>query len=140
MTNPLQRLAEHGQSVWLDYISRELIGSGELERMTREENVTGLTSNPTIFQKALAEGSEYDAEIRELVASGIDDPNDIFLSLAITDIQRAADVLRPVFERTSGGDGFVSLEVTPGVAHDTALTIDMVSAIWERVQRPNLMV
>ncbi|HWW09861.1 MAG TPA: transaldolase, partial [Candidatus Acidoferrales bacterium] len=140
MSNPLQKLAEHGQSVWLDFISRELVTSGELERMMGEDNVTGMTSNPTIFEKAIAEGSDYDAQIRELVQTGVDDPNDVFLDLAITDIQRAADGLRPVFDRTGGADGFVSLEVPPGLAHDTDRTIEAVGRIWERVQRPNLMV
>ncbi len=140
MSNPLQKLAEHGQSVWLDFISRELVTSGELERMMREDNVTGMTSNPTIFEKAIAEGSDYDAQIRELVQTGVDDPNDVFLDLAITDIQRAADALRPVFDRTGGADGFVSLEVPPGLAHDTDRTIEAVGRIWQRVQRPNLMV
>ncbi|MBV8195486.1 MAG: bifunctional transaldolase/phosoglucose isomerase, partial [Candidatus Dormibacteraeota bacterium] len=138
--NPLQRLAEHGQSIWLDFISRDLIDSGELQRMVREENVTGLTSNPTIFQKAIAEGTAYDAQIRELVAAGVDDPNDVFYALAISDIQRAADLLREVYDRTSGADGFVSLEVSPSLAHDTDGTIAMVRSLWERVDRPNLMV
>jgi transaldolase/glucose-6-phosphate isomerase len=140
MSNPLQKLAEHGQSVWLDFISRELVTSGELERLMREDNVTGMTSNPTIFEKAIAEGSDYDAQIRELVQAGVEDPNDVFLALAISDIQQAADALRTVFDRTGGVDGFVSLEVPPGLAHDTEGTIDAVSRIWERVQRPNLMV
>jgi transaldolase / glucose-6-phosphate isomerase len=140
MTNPLQKLAEHGQSVWLDYISRELVTSGQLERYIQEDNVTGLTSNPTIFQKAIGQGSDYDEEIRELTTSGVDDPKDIFIALAISDIQRAADILRPVHERTGGADGFVSLEVVPSIAHDTDTTIAMVKDFWDRVQRPNLMI
>jgi transaldolase / glucose-6-phosphate isomerase len=140
MANPLQRLAEYGQSVWLDFISRDLVTSGELQRLVREENVTGLTSNPTIFQKAIAEGSSYDEQIRELVASGVDDPNEVFYALAIRDIRAAADVLREVYERTDGGDGFVSLEVSPAIAHDTQGTVDMVRTLWDRVDRPNLMV
>ena len=138
--NPLQQLAEHGQSVWLDYISRELVTTGQLERMIEEDNVTGLTSNPTIFQKAIAEGSDYDGQLRELMAEGLTDPNDIFFALAISDIQRAADILRPVHERTGGADGFVSLEVAPSVAHDTEATGAMVRSLWERVSRPNLMI
>ena len=140
MSSPLAKLADHGQSVWLDYISRELVTTGELERLIREDNVTGLTSNPTIFQKAIAEGHDYDEQIRELLASGVDDPTDIFLELAISDIQRAADILRPVYDRTATADGFVSLEVLPSAAHDTEGTIDMVRAFWERVRRPNLMI
>lgn len=113
VTSPLARLAEHGQSVWLDYISRELVTTGELERLIREDNVTGLTSNPTIFQKAIAEGRDYDDQIRNLLTQGVEDPTEIFLALAISDIQRAADILRPVYERTGSADGFVSLEVLP---------------------------
>ena len=140
MASPLQQLAEHGQSVWLDYISRELLTSGELQRLIAEDNVTGMTSNPTIFQKAIADGSLYDDQIRELIASGIDDPNDVFTELAVTDIQHAADILRPVHERTSGVDGFVSLEVPPSLSHDTDATVEMARTLWERVDRPNLMI
>jgi transaldolase / glucose-6-phosphate isomerase len=140
MTTTLQQLGEHGQSVWLDFISRELVTTGQLERRIAEENVTGLTSNPTIFQKAIAEGSLYDDQIRELIGSGIDDPGDVFTELAITDIQNAADLLRPVHERTSGADGFVSLEVPPSLSHDTDGTIATARTLWERVDRPNLMI
>lgn len=140
MANPLQQLGEQGQSVWLDFISRELITGGKLERFIREDNVTGLTSNPTIFQKAIGEGSDYDAQIRELVASGVDDPNEIFLNIAVTDIRHVADALLPVFERTGGADGFVSHEVAPNLAHDADGTIAMVQRIWDMVERPNLMV
>ncbi|MFN2582379.1 MAG: bifunctional transaldolase/phosoglucose isomerase [Candidatus Dormibacteria bacterium] len=138
--NPLQQLAEHGQSIWLDYISRDLLTSGRLQRHIDEDNVTGMTSNPTIFQKAIAEGSDYDQQIRQLVGDGLTDPNDIFFALAITDIQHAADILRPVHERTNGADGFVSLEVAPSVAHDSGATSVMVQSLWERVDRPNLMI
>src|ERR1700680_2513496 len=140
MASPLRELAEHGQSVWLDYISRDLLTSGELQRLIAEDNVTGMTSNPTIFQKAIADGSLYDDQIRDLIASGIDDPNDVFTELAVTDIQHAADILRPVHERTSGVDGFVSLEVPPSLSHDTDATVEMARHLWERVDRPNLMI
>ena len=140
MTTPLQQLGEHGQSVWLDFISRELVTTGQLHQRVVEENVTGLTSNPTIFQKAIAEGSLYDDQIRELIETGVDDPNDVFTELAITDIQHAADILRPVHERTSGADGYVSLEVPPSLSHDTDATIATARTLWERVDRPNLMI
>src|ERR1022692_1056938 len=140
MATPLQQLGERGQSVWLDFISRELVTTGQLERRVTEENVTGLTSNPTIFQKAIAEGSLYDDQIRELIESGIDDPMDVFTELAITDIQHAADILRPVHERTSGADGYISLEVPPSLSHDTDATIATARTLWERVDRPNLMI
>jgi transaldolase/glucose-6-phosphate isomerase len=139
-SNPLQQLAEQGQSIWLDYISRELLTSGELERMIAEDNVTGMTSNPTIFQKAIANGTQYDDQIRELLASGVDDPNDIFLALAVTDIQRAADILRPVHDRTGGADGYVSLELPPESAHDTERSTTLALDFARRVARPNLMV
>ena len=138
--NPLQRLGEAGQSVWLDFISRELVTSGELQRLVAEENVTGMTSNPTIFQKAIAEGELYDDQIRELLASGVDDPNDIFLELAIRDIRAAADILRPVHDRTNGADGFVSLEVSPDAAHSAERSVELALDYWKRVDRPNLMV
>ena len=140
MATTLQQLGEHGQSVWLDFISRDLLTSGELQRLIAEDNVTGMTSNPTIFQKAIAEGSLYDDQIRDLIGAGIDDPNDVFTELAITDIQRAADILRPVHDRTGGADGFVSLEVAPSLADDTDATVAMARTLWERVDRPNLMI
>ncbi|HEY8756789.1 MAG TPA: bifunctional transaldolase/phosoglucose isomerase [Candidatus Dormibacteraeota bacterium] len=139
-SNPLQQLAEQGQSIWLDYISRELLTSGELERMIAEDNVTGMTSNPTIFEKAIADGTQYDDQIRELLASGVDDPHDIFMALAVTDIQLAADVLRPVHDRTGGADGYVSLELPPEVAHDTERSTTLALDFARRVDRPNLMV
>ncbi|HSP64953.1 MAG TPA: bifunctional transaldolase/phosoglucose isomerase, partial [Candidatus Deferrimicrobium sp.] len=139
-SNPLQQLAAQGQSIWLDYISRELLTSGELERLIAEDNVTGMTSNPTIFQKAIADGTQYDEQIKELLAAGIDDPQEIFLSLAVTDIQHAADILRPVHDRTRGADGYVSLEVPPEAAHSTERSVTLALDFQKRVNRPNLMV
>src|ERR1700693_5312517 len=136
----LQQRGDHAEWVWLDFISRELVTTGQLEHRVAEENVTGLTSNPTIFQKAIAEGSLYDDQIRELMASGIDDPIDVFTELAISDIQHAADILRPVHERTSGADGYVSLEVPPSLAHDTDAPIATTTTLWERVDHSNLMI
>ena len=139
-TNPLQQLAERGQSVWLDYISRELVTGPELGRLIAEANVTGLTSNPTIFEKAIAEGTHYDEQIHELLGQGVDEPQEVFLSLAIQDIRRACDTLRPVYDRTGGGDGFVSLELPPPLSHDTRGSIETALRYRERVNRPNLMV
>ncbi|MGD1034459.1 MAG: bifunctional transaldolase/phosoglucose isomerase [Candidatus Dormibacteria bacterium] len=139
-TNPLQQLAERGQSVWLDYISRELVTGPELGRLIAESNVTGLTSNPTIFEKAIAEGTHYDEQIHELLGQGVDDPQEVFLSLAIQDIRHACDTLRPVHDRTGGADGFVSLELPPPLSHDTAGSVATALTYWERVNRPNLMV
>ena len=140
MTTPLQKLHELGQSVWLDYISRELVTGGELQRLIRDDAVSGLTSNPTIFQKAIAEGTDYDEQLRQLLADGVDDPNDIFLALAISDIQHAADIFRPVHEASNGADGFVSLELPPSTAHDTGRSVTLAQEYWKRVDRPNLMV
>jgi transaldolase/glucose-6-phosphate isomerase len=134
------RLADHGQSVWLDYISRELVTGPELNRLVAEDNVTGLTSNPTIFEKAIAEGTHYDQQIHELLGQGLDDPQEVFLSLAINDIRQAADALRPVYERTQGADGFVSLELPPPLSHDTRGSVETAQRYWQRVNRPNLMV
>jgi transaldolase/glucose-6-phosphate isomerase len=138
--NPLLLLAERGQSVWLDYISRELVVGPELTRLIAEDNVTGMTSNPTIFEKAIADGTHYDEQIHELLGHGINDPNEVFLRLAIRDIQLAADTLRPVYERTGGADGYVSLELPPPLSHDTAASIRTATEYWHRVDRPNLMV
>jgi transaldolase/glucose-6-phosphate isomerase len=138
--NPLQKLGEHGQSVWLDYISRELVIGPDLARMIAEDNVTGMTSNPTIFEKAIADGTHYDEQIHELLDQGIEDPNEIFLRLAISDIRRAADTLRPVHERSGGADGFVSLELPPPLSHDTAGSVATAREYWQRVDRPNLMI
>jgi transaldolase/glucose-6-phosphate isomerase len=138
--NPLQQLAGRGQSIWLDFISRELVSDGDLQRYMREDCVTGVTSNPTIFEKAVAEGDQYDDHLRELLQSGVTTPEDLFLGIAISDIQAAADILRPVWDSTGGDDGFVSLEVLPSAAHDTATTLAQARDFWKRVDRPNLMI
>ncbi len=138
--NPLQLLAGRGQSVWLDYISRELVIGPELTRLIAEDNVTGMTSNPTIFEKAIADGTHYDEQIHELLGHDVDDPYEVFLRLAIRDIQHAADTLRPVYERTGGADGYVSLELPPPLSHDTAGSVRTAQEYWHRVDRPNLMV
>jgi len=139
-TNPLQQLAEHGQSVWLDFISRELVVTDRLQRYIDEDNVTGLTSNPTIFQKAVEQGHDYDEHLRQLVEAGIVSPDELFLHIAISDIQRAADTLRQVYDRTNGADGLVSLELLPRVGHDTEASVEMAKEFWKRVERPNLMI
>jgi transaldolase / glucose-6-phosphate isomerase len=138
--NPLQQLAQHGQSIWLDYISRELVTTDRLQRYIDEDNVTGLTSNPTIFQKAVAQGSDYDDQLRQLTTGGVSSPDELFLGIAISDIQHAADTLRQVWDRTGGRDGFVSLELAPALAHDTEGSVATAQLLWERVERPNLMI
>ena len=139
--NPLQQLRELGQSIWLDYIRRDLITSGELERMVTEDGVTGITSNPTIFAKAFAHGSEYDDSIRRIVAQSPEiDSRALFERLEVEDLQKAADILRPVYEKTHGDDGFVSIEVSPRLAYDTEGSISEARRLWSQVDRKNLMV
>jgi transaldolase/glucose-6-phosphate isomerase len=138
--NPLQQLREHGQSIWLDYISRELVTTDRLRRYIDEDCVSGLTSNPTIFQKAVAEGDQYDEQLRQLAQAGITSPDELFLGIAISDIQRAADALRGTYDDSGGRDGFVSLELAPALAHDTDASVATAQLLWERVERPNLMI
>jgi transaldolase len=138
-TTPLQQLAEHGQSPWIDYLSRPFVLDGDLEGLVRD-GITGVTSNPTIFQGAIAEGEAYDDQIRELVEAGTTEPKDIFLAVATDDIRNALDILRDVFDRTDGVDGRVSLEVDPNLAHDTQGSIDEAKRLSKMVDRPNLYV
>ena len=139
--NPLHQLADRGQSIWLDNISRGLIAGGELQRLIQLDGVTGVTSNPTIFAKALASSSEYDNSISHVIRLH-PDISDAALAerLMIEDIQMAADVLRPVFDRTQGADGFVSLEVSPGCAGNTDATIAEARRLWFDVARLNVMI
>src|SRR5438552_813672 len=137
--SPLQQLADHGQSVWIDYLSRRLIHEGELERLMREDAVVGVTSNPTIFQKAIAEGNAYDEQLREVLAEE-DDPKEVFLKLAVTDVQDAFDLLRSVWDEGQGQDGYVSIEVDPNFAFDTHATIAEAQRLHELVDRPNCFV
>lgn len=138
--NPLLELGRLGQSVWLDFIRRSLLESGGLARLVAEDGVRGVTSNPAIFEKAIAGGDEYSAQILD-VASRVDgDPRRIYEALAITDVQGAADVLAGVYGVSGGRDGFVSLEVAPDLAHDTDATIAEARRLWAAVDRPNLMI
>ena len=135
----LRQLSELGQSVWIDYLSRRLIHEGELERLMREDAVVGVTSNPTIFQKAIAEGSAYDEQLREVLAEE-DDPKEVFLKLAVKDVQDACDLLRSVWDEGQGQDGYVSIEVDPNFAFDTDATIAEAQRLHELVDRPNCFV
>jgi transaldolase/glucose-6-phosphate isomerase len=138
--NPLCRLNEYGQSVWLDFIDRQLVTTDRLQQLIDKYCVSGITSNPTIFEKAIAEGADYDEQLRQLVGVGLTSPEDLFVELAVSDIQRAADILRPIFDRTEGKDGFVSMEVAPNLAHDTEGTIAAANFLWDRLERPNVMI
>jgi len=137
--NPLFELYEAGTSVWLDYISRSLMTSGELKRMIEEDAVVGMTSNPTIFEKAIGGSADYDAALKQLMNAGKSD-EEIMLSLIVEDIQTAADVLKPTYEQTKHKDGYVSIEVLPRVAYDTKGTIAMAHDLFDRVGRPNIFV
>src|SRR5919205_910366 len=138
----LEQLSDRGQSVWIDYLSRDLLDSGELERMMREDAVVGVTSNPTIFQKAMAAGDAYDDQMREVLESETDG-KEVFLRLAVTDVRRACDTLRDVWDeaRPDGGrDGWVSIEVDPNLADDTEATLAEAVRLNESVGQPNAFV
>ncbi len=136
---PLQRLADEGQSVWIDYLSRDLVQSGHLAALMKDSGVVGITSNPTIFQKALSEGDAYDEQFREVLVR-TDDPKEIFIELAAKDVGDACDLLRPLWEQTGGRDGYVSMEVDPRLAYDTQATVDEAVRLHALVDRPNLLV
>ncbi len=137
--NRLRHLEALGQSLWLDYIERALLVNGELERLIRADGISGVTSNPAIFEKAIAQHAEYDAAIALLVRRNLS-AQDIYEALAIEDVRRAADLLRGVYETSCGRDGYVSLEVSPHLADDTAATTAEAKRLWESVGRPNLMI
>ena len=139
--NPLKQLQEQGQSVWLDYIRRDLLTGGGLKRLRDEDGLRGVTSNPTIFDKAIAGSSDYDETLRSLLAKDPHaTPEKLFDHLEIEDIQMAADILRPVYDQTDGDDGFVSMEVPASMAHDTAATVSEGKRLWKAVVRPNVMI
>ena len=136
---PLQELADHGQSVWIDYLSRPFVQDGDLAGLV-EQGIVGVTSNPTIFQGAIAEGDAYDDQIRELVEKGESEPKEIFQELAASDIREACDLLRPVFDEGNGKDGYVSLEVDPNLALDTQGTADEAKRLHALIDKPNLFI
>jgi len=138
--NPLKQLTRFGQSIWLDYIRRSLMTSGELRRMVEEDGLGGMTSNPSIFEKAIEGGEEYADYLKQLRTDKSLDAKGVYERLAIRDIQDAADVLRPVYARTNRRDGYVSLEVAPYLAHKTQDTIDEALRLWKTVDRPNVMI
>ena len=135
----LQQVAELGQSVWIDSLSREWLRTGELRRMMDEDAVAGVTSNPTIFQKAMAEGDWYDDQLREVVNQE-QDLKEVFLQLAMADIEEACDLLRSVWDGGDGKDGYISMEVDPNLAYDTSATIEEAARFHDWVERPNLYV
>ena len=138
MKNQVQQLLDAGQSVWLDNVRRSMFASGELRRLI-ENGLRGMTSNPTIFEKAIGAGTDYDEQLASLIGSE-KNADSLFWDLAIQDIQSACDAFAPLYGASGGNDGFVSLEVSPLLAHDTAGTIAMVKELWDRVNRPNVMI
>jgi transaldolase/glucose-6-phosphate isomerase len=138
--NSIKGLQDFGQSVWLDDLRRGLLSSGEFERLIAEDGLRGVTSNPSIFEKAIAQGAEYRGAIQELQRHQPMEPMALYEALAIQDIRAAADVLRPVYDATARGDGYASLEVSPYLAHDTAATIEEARRLWNAVDRDNLMI
>jgi len=139
--NPLRELGHLGQSVWLDFISRSLLQRGELSRLVEEDGVAGVTSNPTIFQKAMATGTDYDEQLRSVLAANPRmETGALFETAALDDIRSAAAVLRPVYDRTEGADGFVSFEVPASVANDTAATVAEARRLWKILALPNVMI
>ncbi|MGO9487707.1 MAG: transaldolase [Solirubrobacteraceae bacterium] len=138
-TNPLQRLSKLGQSVWVDYLSRESIRGGHLQELIDQDAVVGATSNPTIFQKAMTSGNAYDEQLSELAAQGVDVAGS-FWALAEQDIREACDVFRPIWDEGLGRDGYVSLEVDPRLAYDSLETFCAAMRLHEEVDRPNLLV
>jgi transaldolase len=139
--NPnLEMLHEAGVSIWLDTLSRELLESGEFAELIRDFSVTGATSNPTIFAKAITSSDLYDDQLRRLAASGEHDTRELFFSLTLDDIRSAADLLRPEYDRTAGADGFISFECTPDLADDTDATVAQATHLWQRIDRPNAMI
>jgi transaldolase/glucose-6-phosphate isomerase len=138
-TNPIREIAKLGQSIWYDQVRRALFTSGELARMIEEDDLRGVTSNPTIFEKAIAGSPDYNEALAELVEQGLG-VNDIYESLALDDIGRAADLLRPVYDRTDAVDGYISLEVSPTLAHDTEGTVADAVRLFGALNRPNVMI
>ena len=136
MANPLRTLNEYGQSVWLDFVSRDLLKSGGLAKLIAEDGLRGVTSNPSIFEKAIGHGDDYDALIAQAEASGDLDPGALFEDLAVRDIQEGADTLNSVYEQTQRRDGFISLEVSPYLAMNTHETIEEARRLWREVNRP----
>ena len=137
--NPLKKLETFGQSIWLDYIRRDLITSGELRRLIEEDGLSGMTSNPAIFENAIAESNIYDQNIHDL-ALNKKNSTEIYESLSQKDVQDAADEFRTVYDKTDGEDGYVSLEVNPHLAHDTKGTIEEARRLWTALNRPNVFI
>ena len=139
LMNKVKSIHDLGQSIWLDFFDRELMDSGKLQQLIDEDGLCGITSNPSIFEKAVTSSSDYDEDIRKLAGEGKSN-EEIFFGFAVNDIQRAADILKPVFDKAKGNDGFVSLEVSPHLANDTQGTVNQARQLWKAVNRKNVMI
>ena len=137
--NKLKQINSLGQSIWLDFFDREIMNNGQLQKLIDEDGLSGITSNPSIFEKAITSTSDYDSDVKELSGKGKTN-EEIFFTLAERDIQRATDILKPVYEKTNGRDGFVSLEVSPLLANNTEGTIKQARELWKNVNRKNVMI
>src|SRR5690349_7301001 len=137
--NPLLVLESFGQSIWLDFLGREALDNGEIQRLIAQDGISGLTSNPSIFEKAIVDSDDYEEAIHAYLQQG-KSVDEIYEALTVEDIQRAADLFRPLYDRLEGRDGYVSLEVSPNLAHDTAGTIAEARRLWSAVNRPNLFI
>jgi transaldolase len=137
--NPLVKIKAFGQSIWIDYIRQQMITSGELQQLIDEDGLSGMTSNPSIFDKVISGSHDYDDDIR---AMALEDRSidEIYQALTVEDVQRAADLFRPVYDRSEGRDGFVSLEVNPHLAHDAHATISEARRLWATLDRPNVFI
>ena len=136
-TNPLKKLESLGQSIWLDYIKRDLFTSGQLKKLISEDGLGGMTSNPSLFEKAFTQGKDYDAQIKSLAHEPV---TQVYEALALQDVQTAADTFRGLYDQTQGQDGYVSLEVNPHLAHDTNGTITEARRLWKALNRPNVFI
>jgi transaldolase len=138
--NRVQQLHDAGVSIWLDMLSRDLLETGEFATLVADSAVTGATSNPTIFAKAITGSDRYDDQLRALAAAGTDDGRELFFAIALDDVRAAAEILRPEYERSGGGDGFISFECTPDVADDAEATIAQALDLWHRLDLPNVLI
>ncbi len=139
--NRMKALREQGQAIWLDYIRRDILVNGELDRLVQEDGVSGVTSNPAIFQKAIGESTEYDEDLlARLAEDPAQSPEELYEAIAVADIRMAADILRRTYDASEGADGFVSLEVSPHLARQADATLDEARRLWQLVDRPNLMI
>ena len=138
-SNPLQQLGTLGQSIWLDYIRRDLITGGGLRRLIEEDGLRGMTSNPSIFEKAIVDSHDYDEDIKAMAIEG-KSAEAIYETISQSDVQSAADEFRPLYDRTEGKDGYVSLEVNPHLAHDTNATMREARQLWDALNRPNVFI